>query len=62
MRPGHLPVGGPTPTVNVGLKEGDVVRVKGGDEILATVDELLVNRGMAFHPEMMPYCGKTFRI
>ena len=62
VRPGHLPVGGPTPTVNVGLKEGDVVRVKSGDEILATVDELLVNRGMAFHPEMMPFCGKTYRI
>ena len=54
VRPGHLPVGGPTPTVNLGLKVGDVVRVKSGDEILATVDELLVNRGMAFHPEMMP--------
>jgi hypothetical protein len=62
VRPGHLPVGGPTPTVKVGLKEGDVVRVKSGDEILATVDELLVNRGMAFHPEMMPFCGKTYRI
>lgn len=62
VRPGHLPVGGPTPTVNIGLKVGDMVRVKSGDEILATVDELLVNRGMAFHPEMMPYCGKTYRI
>jgi hypothetical protein len=62
VRPGHLPIGGPTPSVNLDLKEGELVRVKSGDEILATVDELLVNRGMAFHPEMMPYCGKTFRI
>jgi hypothetical protein len=62
IRPGHLPVGGPTPSVNLGLKEGDLVRVKSGDEILATVDEILVNRGMSFHPDMMPHCGKTFRI
>lgn len=62
VRPGHLPVGGPTPSVNLGLKEGELVRVKSGDQILATVDELLVNRGMGFHAEMMPYCGKTFRV
>jgi hypothetical protein len=62
VRPGHLAVGGPTPSVNLGLKEGELVRVKTGDEILATVDELLVNRGMGFHPEMMPHCGKTFRV
>lgn len=62
VRPGHLAIGGPTPSANLGLKEGDFVRVKSGDEILATVDENLVNRGMAFHAEMMPYCGKTFRV
>lgn len=62
VRPGHLPVGGPTPTVELNLKEGELVRVKSGDEILATVDELLVNKGMGFHPEMMAHCGKTFRI
>ena len=62
VRPGHLPVGGPTPSVNLGLKEGELVRVKSSDEILATVDELLVNKGMGFHPEMMSFCGKTFRI
>jgi hypothetical protein len=61
-RPGHLPAGGPTPSINLGLKVGDVVRVKDRDGILATVDELLVNKGMGFHPEMMPYCGKTFRV
>jgi hypothetical protein len=61
-RPGHLPVGGPTPSINLGLKVGDVVRVKGRDGILATVDEFLINKGMGFHPEMMPYCGKTFLV
>lgn len=62
VRPGHLPVGGPTPAVELNLREGELVRVKSGDEILATVDELLVNKGMGFHPEMMVHCGKTFRI
>jgi len=59
---GRLPIGGPTPAVNLGLKEGDFVRVKSSQEILATVDETLVNRGMAFHPVMLPYCGKTFKV
>ncbi|HEX2654910.1 MAG TPA: hypothetical protein VHN11_14810 [Xanthobacteraceae bacterium] len=62
VRPGHLPIGGPTPSINLGLEEGEYVRVKSGEEILATVDELLVNKGMGFSPEMMSYCGKTFRI
>ena len=57
-----FPLGGPTPSVNLGLKVGELVRVKSRDGILATVDELLFNRGMGFHPEMMPYCGKTFRV
>jgi len=62
VHPGYLPAGGPTPSVNLGLKEGEFVRVKSSNEILATLDEFLVNRGMSFHPEMMPYCGKTFRV
>lgn len=62
VRPGHLAIGGPTPSASLGVQEGDLVRVKSGDEILRTVDENLVNRGMAFHAEMMPYCGKTFRV
>jgi hypothetical protein len=60
--PGHLPVGGSTPSVSLGLKVGELVRVKDRDGILTTVDEFLFNRGMSFHAEMMPYCGKTFRI
>ena len=62
VRPGHLPAGGLTPTVDLGLKVGDFVRVKSGDEILATVDEFLANRGMGFSYEMMAYCGQTFRV
>ncbi len=62
VRPGQLPAGGPTPSVNLGLQVGDLVRVKSGDEILATVDEFLANRGMGFSFEMMAYCGRTFRV
>lgn len=61
-QPGYLRAGGPTPSINLGLKVGEVVRVKSREKILATVDEFLVNKGMGFHPEMMPYCGKTFRV
>jgi hypothetical protein len=60
--PGHLPAGGGTPSINLDLKVGDLVRVKSRDGILVTVDEFLFNRGMSFHAEMMPYCGKTFRV
>ena len=59
-RPGHLPAGSTTPSINLGLEVGELVRVKSRDEILATVDEFGSNRGMGFHPEMMPYCGKTY--
>jgi hypothetical protein len=59
---GHLPVGGATPSVNLGLKVGELVRVKSREGIFATVDEFLFNRGMSFHAEMTPYCGKTFRV
>jgi hypothetical protein len=61
-RPGLLPKGGPTPAVKLGLEVGDLVRIRSHDEILQTVDENLMNRGMGFHPEMVPYCGKTFRV
>jgi hypothetical protein len=62
VRAGRIPLGGPTPTTDLGLKVGDLVRVKDSEQILETVDEGLINRGMGFHIEMMPYCGKTFRV
>jgi hypothetical protein len=62
LHAGHLPVGSPTPAVNLGLQVGELVRVKSIEQILDTVDKHLVNRGMCFHPEMVPYCGKTFRV
>lgn len=59
---GRLRAGGPTPAVTLGLQVGDLVRVKSLEQILETVDKNLMNRGMGFHPEMAPFCGKTFRV
>jgi hypothetical protein len=39
-----------------------MVRIKEHHQILDTVKDTLQNRGMSFHPEMVPYCGKTFRV
>jgi hypothetical protein len=61
-RRGCLPKNGRTPSVTLGLRVGDVVRVKSHAEILRTVDEELKNRGMSFHGEMVPYCGRELRV
>jgi hypothetical protein len=61
-RRGKLRRNARTPTVTLGLKPGDTVRVKDHPTILSTVTEDLVNRGMAFHPDMVPYCSQTFRV
>ncbi len=59
---GRHPTGGIKPAVELGLQPGDLVRVKSIEQILETVDKRLMNRGMSFHSEMVPYCGKTFRV
>lgn len=59
---GVLAKGKGTPTAILGLETGELVRVRPFDEILETVDRDLINRGMSFHPEMVPYCNKTFRV
>ena len=41
---------------------GELVRVKSYREILQTLDETWHNRGMYFDGEMVPFCGKTFRV
>lgn len=61
-RPGKLHRGGKTPSVSLGLAAGDTVRVKDHARILTTVTEDLVNRGMAFHPDMVRYCTRTFQV
>ncbi len=61
-RMGHLPLNGPTPTQKLDLQPGELVTIKSHSEILDTVNLNLVNRGMGFHPELVPFCGKTFQV
>lgn len=62
FRPGLLPGGSRTPSLELNLKPGEWVRVKSYPEILKTLDENCFNRGMLFNQELVPYCGKTFRV
>jgi hypothetical protein len=62
LKTGKIPRGAPTPTAVLNVQPGECVRVKSHDEILATCDEALRNRGMNFDKEMVPYCGHTFRV
>ena len=61
-----LPLRGPgsqsTPVEPLDLQPGDLVQVRSPTEIAATLDEGGLNRGLSFDREMLPYCGRTFRI
>jgi hypothetical protein len=59
---GTIPVGQPTPLVKLNLQPGELVRVKSHREILATVTTENQNRGMIWDAELVPYCGKTYRV
>lgn len=59
---GKIPLGQPTPTAKLDLQEGELVRVKSYEEILATCHTDNRNRGMGFDGEMMPYCGGVYRV
>jgi hypothetical protein len=51
-----------TPQGELNLKPGELVRVKPVDQILATLDTRNKNRGLLFAPEMVRFCGGTFRV
>lgn len=53
---------GRTPTGELGLQPGELVQIKSKDEILATLNKDLCNRGMAFEAEMARYCGREARV
>jgi hypothetical protein len=55
-------VTGRTPTEKTRLQPGELVRIKSRDEILATLDHTLHNRGMGFEEEMERYCGTVARV
>jgi hypothetical protein len=44
------------------LRKGDVVTVRMPEEILATLDEHGELDGLPFMPEMVPMCGRSFRV
>ena len=61
-RMGHIPLNGQTPTMQLDLQPGELVKIKSHGEILDTVNLNWMNRGMGFHPELVPFCGKTFPV
>ncbi len=61
-RKGVIPFGQRTPGAELNLKEGEWVRVKSYPEILATLDDHNKNRGLYFDAEMVPHCGRTFKV
>jgi hypothetical protein len=44
------------------LRAGEWVEVRSVEEILATLDDTQSLGGLPFMPEMLPYCGKRFRV
>ncbi len=53
---------GRTPTAHLDLQPGELVRIKSREEIMATLDSGLLNRGMGFDTEMSRFCGRTARV
>ena len=61
---GWVPPGsvGKTPTGTLDLQPGELVRVKSKQEILRTINEDRLNRGLGFEEEMARHCGTTARV
>ncbi len=47
-----------TPEATIGLRPGELVRIKSKEEIVRTLDIKNRNRGISFDPEMLMYCGR----
>jgi hypothetical protein len=61
-KPGVIPEGQLTPTQTLNLQPGELIRIKSHEEILQTIDSSNRNRGMHWDAELVPYCGKTFKV
>jgi hypothetical protein len=61
-RRGDLDSDKDAPIADLQLQQGDLVRVRPLKDILATIDKQNNNRGMGFDAELVPYCGKVFRV
>ena len=51
-----------TPESPLGLRPGELVRIKSKDDIVRTLDVQNRNRGISFDPEMVKYCGREARV
>jgi hypothetical protein len=51
-----------TPVERLGLLPGEIVRMKRREDLAATLDVSGKNRGLEFSPEMLRFCGGTFRV
>jgi len=51
-----------TPTLKLDLQPGELVQVRSWHEIMQTLSDGHKNRGLWFDVEMVPFCGKTFRV
>jgi len=60
----HLPGTRTTPEADppLDLQPGELVQVKSREEIAATLTPEGRHKGMWFDREMMPFCGRTFRV
>jgi hypothetical protein len=54
--------GPPAPSEPLHLRPGELVRVKSRAEIARAVDENGNNKGLSFDWEMLPHCGRTYRV
>ena len=51
-----------TPTYALNLQPGELVEVKSFDEILETLDQSGMNRGLRFYYDLKQHCGKKFKV
>ena len=61
-RKGRIPIGEPTPSCDLDLRPGDLVRVKSYEEILATLDTAGFHRGLNFGADLALHCGQVYRV
>jgi hypothetical protein len=62
VRTGKVPSGMRTPSLTLGLKSGEVVKVRSYAAILETLDDDWRNRGMYFDVEQVPYCDGRYKV
>ncbi|MDQ2078788.1 hypothetical protein RA307_01220 [Xanthobacteraceae bacterium Astr-EGSB] len=57
------PAGAPTrQPATLDLQPGELVQIRPAEEILATLDERLKNRGLTLELEMLRHCGRIYRV